>query len=68
MKAREAAVTREHFFDEDTRVSRAKEVNEAISGNCLGANFGSAFDGIQLSRFDAVEAGFGLIDVFNSSI
>ena len=60
MKARETSVTREHLFDEDARVSRAKKMDEPISCDGLRANFGSMFDGIHLRGFDAVQDGFGL--------
>lgn len=60
MEAGETAVTREHLFDENARVSRAEEMDKPIARDALRAKVGGAFDGVELSRFDALEDGFGL--------
>jgi hypothetical protein len=53
-------VTWEHLFDENARVSRAKEMDESITGDGLRTELGGAFDGIQLGGFDPIEDGFCL--------
>jgi hypothetical protein len=67
MESREAAMAREHFFDKDARVARAKQVDESVAGNRIRADLRSAFDGVQLRGFDAVEDSFGLINIIYCS-
>src|SRR5919109_4599531 len=67
VKAREAAMAREHLFDEDARVSRAEEMDETIACNGLRTKLGGALDVVHLGRFDAVEDRFRLCDVIKRS-
>jgi hypothetical protein len=62
-KARKAAVTRVHLFDEHTRMTSAEEVNKAIAGNGIGANIGRLLNSGHLLFLNVGEdsLGFGQV-------
>jgi hypothetical protein len=68
MEARKTAMARKHLFNEDARVTRAKEVDQSISGDSLCAYFSGMFDRFHLRGLNAIEDRFCLSHVIKCRI